>query len=124
MPNYLTPGVYVEEVPSAQAPIEGVATAVAAFVGLAPGGPINEPQRIASWADFAALFSDPDSLDAGPFMEGSYLAHSVYGYFENGGQVCWVVRVGDRDRAGAGPRAARAARHQRRQRPARGERGG
>ncbi len=94
MPNYLTPGVYVEEVPSAQAPIEGVATAVAAFVGLAPGGPINEPQRIASWADFVALFSDPNNLEAGPFMDGSFLAHSVYGYFENGGQVCWVVRVG------------------------------
>ena len=104
MPNYLTPGVYVEEVPSAQAPIEGVATAVAAFVGLAPGGPINEPQRIASWADFTALFSDSSEPDAGPFMEGAYLAHSVYGYFENGGQICWVVRVG----AEAEPAPARA----------------
>jgi uncharacterized protein len=94
MPNYLTPGVYVEEVPSAQAPIEGVGTAIAAFVGLAPGGPCNEPQRIASWADFAATFSDPDNPDSGPFMEGAYLAHSVYGFFENGGQLCWVVRIG------------------------------
>ena len=38
MPTYLTPGVYVEEVPSASKPIEGVSTSVAAFVGLAPGG--------------------------------------------------------------------------------------
>ena len=48
------------------------------IVGLAPGGPINEPQRIASWADFVALFSDPNNLEAGPFMDGSFLAHSVY----------------------------------------------
>jgi uncharacterized protein len=94
MPNYLTPGVYVEEVPSAHAPIEGVGTAIAAFVGLAPGGPCNEPQRIASWADFAATFSDPDDPEAGPFTKGAYLAHSVYGFFENGGQLCWVVRIG------------------------------
>ena len=37
MPTYLTPGVYVEEVSSGKKPIEGVGTAVAAFVGLAPG---------------------------------------------------------------------------------------
>ncbi len=34
MPTYLSPGVYVEEVPSGSAPIEGVGTAIAAFVGL------------------------------------------------------------------------------------------
>jgi hypothetical protein len=94
MPNYLTPGVYVEEVPSSQAPIEGVGTAVAAFIGLAPGGPVNVPQRIASWADFVATFGDPANKEGGPFMDGAYLAHAVYGYYENGGQVCWCVRVG------------------------------
>src|SRR5215216_3130868 len=45
MPTYLTPGVYVEEVPSANKPIEGVSTSVAAFVGLTPGGPVNTPMR-------------------------------------------------------------------------------
>src|SRR5262245_45259475 len=94
MPNYLTPGVYVEEVPSSQAPIEGVGTSVAAFIGRAPYGPVNDPQRIASWADFAAIFADPADPERGPFMEGSYLAHAVYGFFENGGQLCWIVRVG------------------------------
>jgi phage tail sheath protein FI len=38
--QYLSPGVYVEEVPSGAKPIEGVGTAVAAFIGLAPGGPV------------------------------------------------------------------------------------
>ena len=43
MPQYLSPGVYVEEVDSGSRPIEGVGTAVAAFVGLAEKGPTNEP---------------------------------------------------------------------------------
>ena len=43
MPTYLSPGVYVEEVSSGSKPIEGVGTAVAAFVGFAPKGPLNEP---------------------------------------------------------------------------------
>jgi len=104
MPTYLTPGVYVEEVPSASKPIEGVGTAVAAFVGLTPGGPVNTPMRISNWTQFAKIFGDPSNADNGPFMEGAYLAHSVYGYFQNGGSLCWVVRVGSGD--GQTPRAA------------------
>ncbi|MFC4784558.1 hypothetical protein ACT8ZV_08795 [Nocardioides sp. MAHUQ-72] len=41
--TYLSPGVYVEEVDSGSRPIEGVATSIAAFVGLAPGGPLDSP---------------------------------------------------------------------------------
>jgi uncharacterized protein len=105
MPTYLTPGVYVEEVPSANKPIEGVGTAVAAFVGLAPGGPVNTPMRISNWTQFAKLFGDPENPDNGPFMEGAYLAHSVYGFFQNGGTLAWIVRVGA-DGNGNTPRAA------------------
>jgi uncharacterized protein len=95
--TYLTPGVYVEEVPSASKPIEGVGTSICAFVGFAPGGPINTPMRISNWSQFVRLYTDTTSKEAeqnGPFMEGAYLAHSVYGFFANGGTVCWVVRVG------------------------------
>jgi len=108
MPTYLTPGVYVEEVPSANKPIEGVSTSIAAFVGLAPGGPVNTPMRISNWTQFAKIFGDPNEPDNGPFMEGAYLAHSVYGFFQNGGSLCWVVRVGD-DGGSNGAGAARAA---------------
>src|SRR4051794_39782178 len=94
MATYLTPGVYVEEVPAQSKPIEGVATSVAAFVGLAPGGPVNTPVQIANWTQFVRTFSNPLNPDDGPFMPGAYLAHSVYGYFQNGGGICWVVRVG------------------------------
>jgi phage tail sheath protein FI len=94
MPTYLTPGVYVEEIPAQSKPIEGVGTSIAAFVGLAPGGPVNTPMRVSNWTEFARLYSDPANPDAGPFMSGAYLAHAVYGYFQNGGGLAWIVRVG------------------------------
>lgn len=86
MPTYLSPGVYVEEVEAGSRPIEGVGTAVAAFVGLAAKGPVNEPTLVSNWTQFAETFGD--------FVPSSYLAHSVYGYFLNGGGNCYVVRVG------------------------------
>ena len=86
MPQYLSPGVYVEEVEAGSRPIEGVGTAVAAFVGLAARGPFNQPTLVTNWSQFVQTFGD--------FHEGSYLAHSVYGYFQNGGGVCYVVRIG------------------------------
>jgi hypothetical protein len=82
-----------------------VGTSVAAFVGLAPGGPINTPMRIANWTQFAKVFGDPSEPENGPFMEGAYLAHSVYGFFQNGGALCWVIRIGNEDGA-ARPMAA------------------
>jgi phage tail sheath protein FI len=106
MPTYLTPGVYVEEVPSASKPIEGVGTSIAAFVGLAPGGPVNTPMRISNWTQFAKIFGDPAEPENGPFMEGAYLAHSIYGFFQNGGSLCWVVRVGAPENGAARPVAA------------------
>ena len=106
MPTYLTPGVYVEEVPSANKPIEGVGTSTAAFVGLAPGGPVDKPMRIANWGQFAKIYGDPVNAENGPFMDGAYLAHAVYGYFQNGGGLCWVVRVGG---GGGGAATAQAA---------------
>ena len=86
MPSYLSPGVYMEEVSSGSKPIEGVGTAVAAFVGFAEKGPSNEPTLVTNWTQFTQTF--------GEFVEGSYLAHAVYAYFLNGGGVAYVVRVG------------------------------
>ncbi len=86
MPQYLSPGVYVEEVDSGSRPIEGVGTAVAAFIGMAKAGPLNEPTLVTNWGQFTGVFGD--------FLEGSYLAHAVYGYFQNGGGSCYVIRVG------------------------------
>ena len=100
MPTYLSPGVYVEEVEAGSRPIEGVGTAVAAFVGLAEKGPVNTATLISNWNQFTATF--------GEFVPGSFLAHSVYGYFANGGGNCYVVRIGGVDGGnGAGGSHAR-----------------
>ena len=85
MPQYLSPGVYVEEVESGSRPIEGVGTAVAGFVGLAARGPANEPKLITNWSQFTQTFGD--------FTEGTFLAQAVYGFFLNGGGSCYVVRI-------------------------------
>ncbi len=63
MPSYLSPGVYVEEVSSGSKPIEGVGTAVAAFVGFAEKGPLNEPVLVTNWTQFTQTF--------GEFVEGA-----------------------------------------------------
>ena len=54
MPTYLSPGVYVEEMEAGARPIEGVGTAVAAFVGLASSGPFNAPTLVTNWSQFTA----------------------------------------------------------------------
>jgi phage tail sheath protein FI len=84
--SYLSPGVYMEEVSSGSRPIEAVGTAVAAFVGFAERGPLHEPMLVTNWTQFKQTFGD--------FVEDYYLAHAVYGYFQNGGGVAYVVRVG------------------------------
>jgi uncharacterized protein len=86
MPSYLSPGVYVEEVEAGARPIEGVGTAVAAFVGLAADGPFNKPTLVTNWTQYVKTF--------GEFVEGTYLARAVYAYLNNGGGACYVVRIG------------------------------
>ncbi|NEA19875.1 phage tail sheath family protein [Streptomyces halstedii] len=86
MPSYLTPGVYVEEVQSGARPIEGVGTAVAAFVGFAQTGPFHEPTLVTNWDQYVQTF--------GTFSPDTYLSHAVYGYFANGGGTAYVVRIG------------------------------
>lgn len=84
MPQYLSPGVYVEEVDRGSKPIEGVATSVAAFVGFTEKGP-REATLITSWEQYRLTFGD--------FIEGAFLPTSVYGYFLNGGSRAYIVRV-------------------------------
>lgn len=84
---YLSPGVYVREVEPGSRPIEGVGTAVAAFLGLAPQGPFNTPTLVTNWSQFTRTF--------GGYVEETYLAHAVFGYFNNGGGSCYIVRLGD-----------------------------
>ena len=52
--SYRSPGVYVEEVTSGSKPIEGVGTAIAAFVGLAPASPVRRAGTLILLATGAA----------------------------------------------------------------------
>lgn len=94
MPTYLSPGVYVEEIDSGSRPIEGVGTAVAAFIGLAEKGPFNRPTLVSNWTQFTTAF--------GGSVEGACLAESVFAYFQNGGGNCYIVRIGDTGGSGSG----------------------
>jgi phage tail sheath protein FI len=100
MPEYLSPGVYIQEVDSGPRPIEGVGTACAAFVGLAPAGPTNAPVLVTNWSQYVDTFG---ALEEGgrrnPHLPGGFLSHAVHGYFLNGGGRCYVTRVAPSDGA-------------------------
>ena len=89
------PGVYIEEF-APGAPIEGVGTSTAAFVGVAKKGPILEPTLIQSWDAFVEIFGG--FVDT-PFT--GYLDKAVFGFFLNGGTTCYVLRVGNGAQASA-----------------------
>jgi len=99
MPEYLSPGIYIEEIDRGPKPIEGVGTAMAAFVGFTEKAEllrrvdgetivenvINKPQLVTNWSQFVERF--------GGFVDGAYLPQAVYGYFHNGGTRCYIVSV-------------------------------
>ena len=86
MPATLSfPGVYIEEIPSGVRTITGVATSITAFIGCALRGPVNDPQRIQSFADFERQF--------GGLWVDSSLGYAIQQYFLNGGTDAVVVRV-------------------------------
>lgn len=99
MPNYLTPGIYVEEVPSGKHSIQGVGTTTAAFVGAAPFAEARPHEAVAinSWPQFQKVFTRPDTPD-------NALSCAVYGFFLNGGRRCFVVNIGDSPRLTGGSR--------------------
>jgi hypothetical protein len=84
MPEYLAPGVYVEEIDLGAKPIEGVSTSTAGFLGPTERGPVS-PQLLVGFTQFTQVY--------GGFVEGSYLAYAVDGFFRNGGQRCFVGRI-------------------------------
>jgi phage tail sheath protein FI len=86
MPEYLSPGVYIEEVDRGTRPIEAVGTAVAAFVGFTEKAEtLNRATLVTNWSQYVGTF--------GGFVPGAYLPYAVYGYFQNGGGRCYVVSV-------------------------------
>lgn len=120
MPQYLAPGVYVEEVQSSVQPIAGVGTSTAGFIGLVADNVTMPPQpgkfvsdslgkpikdslgnvtpiyyEVAD-AEVPQLITSWESFKNhfGDFQAGNRtLAHAVYGFFNNGGTRCWVTRL-------------------------------
>jgi len=93
MPEYLSPGVYVEEITGAQ-PIEGVSTSTTGFVGVTQKGPLDKlgPVLVTSFPEFERTFGGyftPGFTGAGY----NFLPHAVAGFFNNGGQRLYIKRV-------------------------------
>ncbi len=85
MSEYLSPGVYVEELSSGVKPIEGAGTSTGAFVGIAEKGPIGQAVLISNWTQYVKVF--------GNFLPDFYLSHAVYQFFKEGGTRCYVSRT-------------------------------
>ena len=81
-----SPGVYIQELPAGSRPIEGVGTAIAAFVGITADGPYDQAIKVANWGQYTATF--------GTWVEGAYLPNAVYQYFNNGGGSAYITRIG------------------------------
>ena len=98
MPEYLSPGVYVEEIDTGNKPIEGVSTSTAGMLGVTERGPVNVPILITSYGEYRRWFGErlplPDffSLNTGPHC---FLPHAVEGFFQNEGRRVYVTRVLD-----------------------------
>lgn len=85
MPEYLTPGVYIEEIERGPRPIEGVPTSTAAFLGETERGPIK-PRMVTSFKEYVRWFG-------GVFAEEKFMPYAANGFFENGGKRLYVCRI-------------------------------
>jgi hypothetical protein len=87
------PGLYYEALPPVTEP-SPLRSDVAGFFGPTRRGPVGTLLRIEGWRQYLRWF--------GPLVVGAYTPYAIKGYFENGGQVAWVLRI-------AGPRAQTAS---------------
>ncbi len=85
--QYLSPGVYVEEVASGARPIEAVGTSTAGFVGVAPnaGAHVHDAKGLDNYGKFVRMYGAEES---------NHLSRAVYGFFQNGGPRCYIVNIG------------------------------
>jgi phage tail sheath protein FI len=114
MPEYLAPGVYVEEVSFRAPSIEGVSTTTTAFIGPTLTGPVagmpyggasgttpvvtgaqsgGVPELLTSYGDFENIYGGYGSLMLGSTLRPNYMAMAVKAFFDNGGSMLYVSRV-------------------------------
>jgi phage tail sheath protein FI len=103
MPEYLSPGVYIEEVSLRSKSIEGVPTSITGFAGMTrfgpvhyPGGPLTSgPRLIRSFSEFEAVYGGLEVLHSPTIADCrlSYTAHAARSFFMNGGTQLYISRV-------------------------------
>lgn len=96
MPEYLAPGVFVEETSFRKKAIQGVDTSTVGFVGPCRSGPIGgQLKLLTSFFDFECIYGMSDPIHFGDIKESvhNYLAHAVRAFFKEGGKRCYVARV-------------------------------
>jgi len=125
MPEYLSPGVFIEEVPSSLRAIEGVSTSTAAFVGRARRGPVPglglpftptggfvltadpAPVLVTSFADYQRQFGAPWPIPlASDTNDYGYLGWAIRAFFDNGGKRAFIARITDANDQSAAARVA------------------
>jgi phage tail sheath protein FI len=101
MPEYLAPGVYVEEVSFRSKSIEGVPTSTTGFAGVTrygpvqyPGGPkTTAPRLITSFTEFERTYCGLEPLELASGERTAFMPHAARAFFNNGGQRLYVSRV-------------------------------
>jgi phage tail sheath protein FI len=101
MPEYLAPGVYVEEVSFRSKSIEGVSTTTTGFIGPTRYGPTDlPPDVLTSLLDFEHVYGDGQQLAFGregaptdTYTVDNFMWHAVRAFFEEGGKRLYVVRT-------------------------------
>jgi phage tail sheath protein FI len=94
MPEYLHPGVYIQETSYRGKALEGVSTSTAGLVGSASRGPVGTPTLVTSFAEFTRQFGQPVPIANGVIPGlGDYLGYAVRAFFDNGGLRAYIVRV-------------------------------
>lgn len=108
MPEYLSPGVYVEEIDAGPQPIAAVATSTGGVVGVTRRGPAT-PTLVTSYGAFVRMYGGPiaipdETTQSGWAARGRYwnAAESVKAFFDEGGARLFFQRVQPSGSATAG----------------------
>lgn len=81
----LSSKVVIEEEEPRVRSIEAVQTSIAAMVGITERGPVNVPTLVTSFDEYRDIF--------GGYIADSDLVLAAQGFFDNGGQFLYIVRV-------------------------------
>jgi uncharacterized protein len=92
MPEYLAPGVFVEEVAGGVRPVAGASTSTIGMVGITERGPVDTPTLVTNFGSFTRVFGG--MLNHRVFTEHrDALPFAVQGAFDNGAGRIYVSRI-------------------------------